>query len=120
MPGGEQETRQRAYQYWEEEGRPEGRHLDHWRRAELNMNQPTTAADGKAVSASDRPSEQFSGEAGTSVRSQPGAEEAISVGDTSSEAQEPQEKDRARDLGEISSPDDVPAAISEGRSRRRQ
>jgi len=26
--------RERAYRIWEEEGRPEGRHLDHWQRAE--------------------------------------------------------------------------------------
>ncbi|RDJ03843.1 DUF2934 domain-containing protein [Rhizobium grahamii] len=30
----EQRRRQRAYQIWEDEGRPEGQHLDHWARAE--------------------------------------------------------------------------------------
>jgi len=30
----EQQRRARAYQIWEDEGRPEGRHLDHWARAE--------------------------------------------------------------------------------------
>jgi pyrroloquinoline quinone (PQQ) biosynthesis protein C len=28
-----QQRRERAYRIWVEEGRPEGRHLDHWRRA---------------------------------------------------------------------------------------
>lgn len=30
----EQKIRERANQIWEEEGRPEGRHEEHWRRAE--------------------------------------------------------------------------------------
>ncbi|WP_173088183.1 DUF2934 domain-containing protein [Devosia sp. 1635] len=29
----EGKTRDRAYQLWEQEGRPEGRHEDHWRQA---------------------------------------------------------------------------------------
>ena len=34
----EQIIRERAYAIWEEEGRPEGRHLDHWLRAEAEIN----------------------------------------------------------------------------------
>jgi hypothetical protein len=34
----EQAIRERAYTNWEEEGRPEGRHLDHWLRAEAEIN----------------------------------------------------------------------------------
>jgi hypothetical protein len=35
-----------AYRIWEEEGRPEGRALDHWRRQEGNHDaQPGMAAD---------------------------------------------------------------------------
>lgn len=30
----EQQRRERAYKIWEDEGRPEGAHDDHWRRAE--------------------------------------------------------------------------------------
>jgi hypothetical protein len=30
----EQQQRERAYKIWEDEGRPEGAHEDHWRRAE--------------------------------------------------------------------------------------
>ena len=29
--------RERAYQLWEQEGRPEGRHLDHWLQAEHEL-----------------------------------------------------------------------------------
>lgn len=34
MDNNEEKHRERAYRIWEEEGRPEGRHLDHWQRAE--------------------------------------------------------------------------------------
>ncbi|WP_105416400.1 DUF2934 domain-containing protein [Neorhizobium sp. T25_27] len=30
----EQQQRERAYKIWEDEGRPEGSHNEHWRRAE--------------------------------------------------------------------------------------
>lgn len=33
----EQRIKQRAYEIWEEEGRPEGRAQDHWRRAEAEL-----------------------------------------------------------------------------------
>lgn len=33
MDDREQEQRERAYRIWEEEGRPEGLHEDHWKRA---------------------------------------------------------------------------------------
>jgi Protein of unknown function (DUF2934) len=32
-----QRIRQRSYQLWEQEGRPEGRHLDHWLQAEQEL-----------------------------------------------------------------------------------
>ena len=31
--------RKRAYQIWEEQGRPEGLHADHWRDAELQVTE---------------------------------------------------------------------------------
>jgi hypothetical protein len=34
----EQAIRERAYAIWEVQGRPEGRHLDHWLRAEAEIN----------------------------------------------------------------------------------
>lgn len=33
MQDTEQQRRQRAYKIWEDEGRPEGAHEDHWRHA---------------------------------------------------------------------------------------
>ena len=32
-----QRIRERSYQIWEQEGRPEGRHLDHWLQAEQEL-----------------------------------------------------------------------------------
>ncbi|WFU12688.1 DUF2934 domain-containing protein (plasmid) [Rhizobium sp. CB3090] len=34
----EKEIRERAYAIWENEGRPEGRHLEHWERAERQIS----------------------------------------------------------------------------------
>ncbi|KQS75193.1 hypothetical protein ASG25_20760 [Rhizobium sp. Leaf384] len=34
MDDREQQRRERAYRIWEDEGRPEGSHDDHWKRAE--------------------------------------------------------------------------------------
>ncbi len=34
MGNKEQDQRERAYKIWENEGRPEGAHEDHWRRGE--------------------------------------------------------------------------------------
>ena len=36
--GKEQAIGERAYAIWEEEGRPEGRDLDHWLRAEADLD----------------------------------------------------------------------------------
>ncbi len=33
MDDNEQQRRERAYKIWEDEGRPEGAHEEHWRRA---------------------------------------------------------------------------------------
>ena len=38
----EQAIRERAYAIWEEEGRPGDRHLDHWLRAEAEINLPSS------------------------------------------------------------------------------
>ncbi len=34
----EQAIRERAYAMWEDEGRPDGRELDHWHRAEAEID----------------------------------------------------------------------------------
>jgi hypothetical protein len=43
----EQALRERAYAIWEEEGRPDGKHLDHWRRAEDEINSVPEAGENK-------------------------------------------------------------------------
>jgi hypothetical protein len=42
----EDDVKTRAYSIWEEEGKPEGKHLEHWRRAtqEIGDQAPPTAA----------------------------------------------------------------------------
>ena len=39
MPGRDdkQQIRERAYELWEREGRPHGRHMDHWTQAEREV-----------------------------------------------------------------------------------
>ncbi|UYY59189.1 DUF2934 domain-containing protein [Sphingomonas sp. S2-65] len=39
----EHEVRQRAYALWESEGRPEGRHDEHWHRANAGLGQDAPA-----------------------------------------------------------------------------
>jgi len=48
MEQDDQAVRERAYALWEEDGRPEGRHLEHWARAEDN-SQIQGAPDEGAV-----------------------------------------------------------------------
>jgi hypothetical protein len=36
----EQKIRDRAYALWESEGRPEGRHGDHWHQATRELDEP--------------------------------------------------------------------------------
>jgi hypothetical protein len=38
QPDRDQGIRERAYAIWEEEGRPEGKHLQHWLRAEAETD----------------------------------------------------------------------------------
>jgi hypothetical protein len=44
MSGTEQQIRERAYALWEQEGRPEGRELEHWRQASEELGND---ADGQ-------------------------------------------------------------------------
>ena len=41
----EEKVKSRAYAIWEDEGRPEGKHLEHWERArrEAGASKPTPA-----------------------------------------------------------------------------
>jgi hypothetical protein len=38
-PLDEHRIRERAYEIWVEEGKPEGRHIDHWQRARWELEQ---------------------------------------------------------------------------------
>ena len=58
-----QEQHERAYHIWEREGRPEGRHQEHWDEAERDMGTP---AREQPVPAS--PYEQGKGEAAVTGR----------------------------------------------------
>jgi hypothetical protein len=43
--GDDERIRRKAYEIWESEGRPEGRHNDHWRRAHDNFKLDKTTAE---------------------------------------------------------------------------
>jgi hypothetical protein len=48
QPAREQAVRERAYAIWEEEGRPDGRDLDHGRRAEQEISSSDEATKAEA------------------------------------------------------------------------
>lgn len=51
----EQAIRERAYLLWEEEGRPYGKHLEHWLRAEIELDEEAIAGvtnNGKFIGSS--------------------------------------------------------------------
>jgi hypothetical protein len=41
----EEDIKARAYAMWEEEGRPEGKHLEHWSRAAREVGDPPAPAE---------------------------------------------------------------------------
>lgn len=43
--GDENDIRRKAYEIWESEGRPQGRHDDHWRQAHENVQQDKNTAE---------------------------------------------------------------------------
>ena len=47
----EQIIRERAYAIWEQEGRPDGRHLDHWLRAEAEIDRSATTFGARRATA---------------------------------------------------------------------
>jgi hypothetical protein len=54
--GNDEHIRRKAYEIWESEGRPEGRHDDHWRRARENFRKDKGAAETSGdTSATARP-----------------------------------------------------------------
>ncbi len=54
----DQNRRERAYKIWEDEGRPEGRHEDHWRRAE-DQHEATEQEAADVTEANEHASETF-------------------------------------------------------------
>jgi hypothetical protein len=48
----EEQLRQKAYKIWEDEGRPEGRHHDHWTQAETQGEEESSEEDGATGSQS--------------------------------------------------------------------
>ncbi len=64
-----QEIQRRAYDIWQQEGRPPGREVDHWLRAEREISAgfPTAAAVGKRTKAPVTPggAKKASGKAAT-------------------------------------------------------
>ena len=53
QPAGEQAIRERAYAIWEEEGRPDGKDLDHWLRAEAEIISATEPQASSSLTAKD-------------------------------------------------------------------
>ncbi|MBW9115565.1 DUF2934 domain-containing protein [Rhizobium cauense] len=56
----DQERRERAYRIWEDEGRPDGKHEDHWRRAEEPHAETGRQAD-EVTEANQNASDEFNG-----------------------------------------------------------
>jgi hypothetical protein len=57
----DQQQRERAYKIWEDEGRPEGQHEDHWRRAE-DRHEATEQEAPEITEANQYASDEFNGD----------------------------------------------------------
>jgi pyrroloquinoline quinone (PQQ) biosynthesis protein C len=68
-----QQRRERAYRIWVEEGRPEGRHLDHWRRAgeETDVGEEEAAETTEANEKANDDFNRDSGEPGSAADIRP-------------------------------------------------
>lgn len=56
----EQTRRERAYKIWEDEGRPEDKHEDHWRQAE-DQDEATAKEAADVTQANERASQEDGG-----------------------------------------------------------
>lgn len=56
----DQERRERAYRIWEEEGRPDGKHENHWQRAE-DQHAETERQAEEVTEANQHASDEFNG-----------------------------------------------------------
>ena len=112
MAGGDdkQRIRERAYELWEREGRPHGRHMDHWVQAEQETQ------DGQRPEGSGRPGGDAGlfgeepGGAGTQRGGQPsgGSERGFGA------AGDPDRVERVAEripMGRVGEPDEVAGAI---------
>jgi hypothetical protein len=70
--GDEDDIRRKAYELWENEGRPEGRHDDHWRRAHETFKQDKTTAEISGGSAGVMTPDAGDGTPDVSAADQPG------------------------------------------------
>jgi len=61
MDNKEQQQRERAYKIWEDEGRREGAHEDHWRRAEEGGQFSEQQADD-VTQANQKANDEFAGD----------------------------------------------------------
>ena len=95
--------RRRAHELWEAEGRPQGRHLDHWLQAELELSRVGSQAnEGEgnktAALAFDRSQTQFAREADVATYSK-AAREALE-GREAAELRSAEQAGRAHSHGE--------------------
>lgn len=68
-PADDGRIRERAYAIWDREGRPEGRHLDHWEQARQELDAARAAAGpGAGVPVPDSASERALREAADRMR----------------------------------------------------
>ncbi len=53
MQGDEDDIRRKAYDLWEEEGRPEGKHHEHWHKAQERLREPAPLPDAAHAGTTD-------------------------------------------------------------------
>lgn len=72
MQGDEESIRRKAYELWEGEGRPEGRHDEHWRQARESVQ--TKSGDARAAEATPQTNPEELHEQDKAMTPQNGAE----------------------------------------------
>lgn len=82
----EQQIRERAYAIWEREGRPAGRHLEHWATAEQEIKAEEAFAQVKARGRSTK--SQVSGVAATAQKAPSAASKATKTLPTKKQAKQ--------------------------------
>jgi biotin carboxyl carrier protein len=80
----DEKIRLRAYQIWEQEGRPEGKDIDHWHRADSEIEQEQYQMQAEQDS---RPSDTEETESATQAVRTPEAPPALSTNQASAKRQ---------------------------------